>query len=160
MMPTTPAEAFLEWFDGLHDAVQGSLASEIVCLSPEAFFPRDPDVINPLQHTFETLPERIRELADRPLHDAGVALTMIGLVDFIILKTAKSAYWEEVRDNNQAALTIAQDKDEEDFFQRHIESTRFLEKLWGQAAASWQQLRSTSLSHERIRDWILASHRP
>ena len=153
-MPS-PTVLWCEWFDALTPAISGELALALMHLSPGGILRSSLATSSPT----DGFTSRIKRLAASPMQDAGVALMLAALTDFIFLERSTPERWEK----NRAMLEILDDAqraflDDDEALSAQltewIESTKLRHPLrsrqWVKEFESWSELRRGSLDPEAI----------
>src|SRR5687768_14182563 len=105
-MAESATEAYCKWFEALPPAVADDLAIAVIHMFPGG------QLAGPMitQRASEGLTAKLRRLASTPQFDAGVALTIAALTDFVFLERRDPETWKqseallEVLDEAQEAL--------------------------------------------------------
>ena len=153
-MPS-PTSLWCDWFDELTPAIAGELALALMHLAPGSVLRSSPMPIDPR----DGFSARVRGLAQSPMQDAGVALMLAALTDFVFLERSTPDRWEKNRqmleileDAKQAFLT--EDEALSQQLGDWIEETRLRHPLrsrqWVKEYESWQKLRAGALDPAAI----------
>ena len=152
-------EAYCAWFESLAPEVAKELAMLLMRLYPGGQL--EPALATP--NVTDGFVPRIRRLAGRtPFSDAGHALTLIALTDFLFRDRRDPAQWAEDRDRLElldefrAALGGAMDAEVAEWVAQTRLQYPLRAKLWVRAADSWGAVRQGPLSDEEIRAAIRA----
>ena len=152
---SSPTEAWCRWFDGLTPAIAGELAIALMHLSPGG------SLRSPLATADPTdgFTQRIRRLAQNPMQDAGVALMLGALTDFVFMERSSAHRWEknlqmlDILDDAQKAF-LEEDDALSGQLTEWIEATKLRHPLrsrqWVKEYESWRELRRGALDPEAI----------
>jgi hypothetical protein len=153
-MPS-PTGLWCDWFDGLTPAIAGELALALMHLAPGSVLRPTPVPSDPTAG----FTARVRSLAHTPMQDAGLALMLGALTDFVFLERSTPDRWEK----NRQMLEILEDakqaflgEDEALSAQlgEWLEETRLRHPLrarqWVKEYESWRALRAGGLDPAAI----------
>ena len=156
-MADSATEAYCQWFTHLAPAIADELAAALVQLFPGGAL-ETPLVI---ERPSDGLVSRIRRLASSPHKDAGTALTLASLTDFVFLEYSEGERFErtdamlELLDQAKESLGAPEVEEQLSEF---IEQSKLRQPLrsrqWKKEAETWAELRSGALDPERIRESV------
>jgi hypothetical protein len=153
-MPS-PTDLWCEWFDALTPAIAGELALALMHLAPGSVLRPSPVPVDPM----EGFSARVRSLAHSPMQDAGMALMLGALTDFVFLGRSTPDRWEKNRqmleileDAKRSFLT--EDEALSEQLGEWLEETRLRHPLrsrqWVKEYESWRVLRAGALDPAAI----------
>jgi hypothetical protein len=152
---SSPTARWCEWFESLAPAVAGELAIALMHLSPGGVLRSSIMTQSPT----DGFTQRIRRLAQNPMQDAGVAVMLASLTDFIFIERSSAERWEknlrmlDFLDDAQKSYLSDDDALSEQLTE-WIESTKLRHPLrarqWVKEYESWRELRAGPLDPEAI----------
>lgn len=159
----SPTETYCEWFETLTPAVAEELAVALMQLFPGEMLKSTLLTSSPL----DGFTPRLRRLASAaPVADAGVALTVAALTDFVFLERSSPERWQknremlEVLDEAQREHLKA-DEDLSAELTEWIEDNKLRHPLrsrqWLKEYDRWQALRRGALDPEAINRALFGS---
>ena len=150
----TLTDAYCDWFESLAPEVAKELTLLLMRLFPGGLL--EPTLTTP--NITDGFVPRMRRIGQKPgFPDAGHALTLAGLTDFIFLSRGDPAQWTEDRellevlDQARAALGESMDDDVSEWIEQNRLRYPLRAKLWTKAAESWAEIRRVALSDAQIR---------
>jgi hypothetical protein len=152
---SSPTTAWCEWFGTLPPAVGSELALALMQLAPGGVLRSTVATPNPT----DGFTQRIQRLVQNPMQDAGVALMLAALTDFVFLERSSSDRWEKNRQLldilDDAQKTFLTDDDAlSGQLTDWIEATRLRHPLrsrqWVKEYESWCELRKGALEPAAI----------
>ncbi len=147
-------DAYCDWYETLAPEAGKELAMFLMRLFPGGML--EPTLATS-DFTAGFVP-RIRRLPGRDaMKDAGTCLTLAALTDFVFASRADPARWAEDRarlevlDQGLEALGEESNPDIAEWVAQNRLRYPLRAKMWAKAHASWQGIRSGSLSDDEIR---------
>lgn len=152
----SPTETFCEWFETLTPAVAEELAVALMQLFPGGMLRSNLVTQSPL----DGFTPRLRRLASGPpVADAGVALALAALTDFVFLERSSPERWEKNREMLEVLDEAQREhlKGDEDLtaeLTEWIEDNKLRHPLrsrqWLKEYERWKELRRGALDPESI----------
>jgi hypothetical protein len=152
-MADSPTDAFCRWFEALPDPIADDLAISLRQLFPGGALSSTIITARPS----DGLTAKLRRLAAAPLLDAGVALTLSALTDFVFHEKGDPESWKqseallEVLDEAQEALgEVAESAELGSWIEENKMRYPFRARQWMKEIDGWRRLRSGPLDPANI----------
>lgn len=150
----SPLQRWITWFEGLPPELRKMLGFHLAVLGrgtvpvPEGA---------PLEGAGVGLCERLRAAADDALSEAGLAVSLVALTDFVFRRRGRRESWiaeERQHDRLIARAAAAGNAELADRVRRSRERLPFRSRQWIRAGEGWALLRSSVLAEDTIERWL------
>lgn len=156
-MADSPTDLYCRWYETLAPAVAEELAIALIQLFPGGAL-ESPIAITKAS---DGLLPRIRRMASTPPRDAGLALSLAAITDFVFLEQSDPDAWER----HEAMLELLEDAQEQlgapsiaEQFNSWIQENKLRQPLrarqWMKESESWRALRAGALAPESVRKML------